>query len=220
METKQNIEIQPAQIKLTPSERMAKAREVRKLKVEEKKKLPPDIQKFIVGQSAKLKATFREQFKEKFEKIFGNLTNIMLKVAEGYQVVVAREWEYNEKTKERHRTGKWKRVTDTDELVNLMNGLDEGDDDSYHMIVMKDPSVDMLKYISDQLMGKANQNVSLKHDIGLGDILAEIRSRNKGVIAERGTNKDIKQIMPITSIRVTKPEYEEYIPNDGKNLQI
>lgn len=183
MANEEQQETQTTPPRPTAAERMAHARAMKgKPKVITEEQAAKQLS---LGQIGKLKKEFRQQFKERFMEKFGSLTQKMLDVAEGYEIMVARDWQYDPKTKEQHRTGEWVRITDPQEVLDLMNGMDEGEEDSYHKISLKDPDTRMLSYIADQLMGKASQNVNLKHDIGLLDILKEIRSKNKGVVAER-----------------------------------
>lgn len=137
------------------------------------------------GKKEVIKKEIRQEFKEKFEGIFGRLTNKMLELAEGYEIVIAREWEID-RDGDRHRTGKWKRIHDEVEVLDLMNGMDDGEEDSFHIITLKDPSEKMITYIADQLMGKAPQKLNVDtRNKTLEDILSDIRSNNKGLVNER-----------------------------------
>jgi len=138
----------------------------------------------------------RELFREKFTTLYSKITSKMEKLAMGFEIVVARDWEFNEETRQQHRTGKWQRVTKEKEILELLNGTDEGDEDSFHIITLTDPDKDILKYISDQLMGKAPQQIKLDHESSqLSGILAEIRARNKGIINERQLNVGETQVI-------------------------
>lgn len=170
--------------KRTREQVLEKAREIRKLQGNLGGSKPGNIKNKTL-----LKLEIREEFKAKFEKVFGKITDKMLDLAEGIQVCIARDWEY--KDGQRHRTGRWKQITNPDEIIELLNGTDDGEEDSYHMIYTKDPNTDMIKYISDQLMGKAPQKLNVDHSsTQLTDVLKEIRANNKDIVASR-TNENI-----------------------------
>lgn len=190
---------------------MKRAREIKELKKTHPELVPP-VKPASPGvvQYEKIKKEFREQFKAKFGEKFGHLTDKMFMLADGYDIIVAREWEY--KNGERHRIGSWYHVEKPKEIIELMNGMDQGEEDSYYKIVTQKPNVEMLKYISDQLMGRAPQKLKVDHSLQFSDILKNIRERNKGVVEERKSNAQIyieapKQIIP----KEDSIKYEEYI---------
>jgi hypothetical protein len=168
---------QPAQPKRTRLEILAKAREIRKLKG---KLTGPHKVAF----EKQIELDVRKEFRDKVGKMFPALTNKMLDLAFGIQVVIARGWEYEKGVKK--RTGRWYQVSDPQEIVDLMNGLEDGEDDSYYKIVTKEPNEKILTYIGDQLMGKAPQKLNVDHgSTQLADILSEIRSKNRDIVKER-----------------------------------
>jgi hypothetical protein len=176
-------ETQPNKNKLTRSEILARARLIKKAKGNKSGPRAGTLlekSKIIL----QVKQDLREEFKDKFGKHFPALTDKMLDLAAGIQVVIAREWEYEKG--ERHRKGRWSVVTDPQEIVDLFNGLEDGEEDSYYKIVTKEPNERILMYIGDQLMGKAPQKLNVDHgSTQLADILSEIRSKNRDIVKER-----------------------------------
>ena len=75
-----------------------------------------------------------------------------------------------------------------DELLELMNGLDDGEDDCYYKVFLTPPSMDAIKYYTDQMIGRAPEKIKVEHEFSLGDILEDIQNRNQGVVADRIPN--------------------------------
>jgi hypothetical protein len=141
-----------------------------------------------ITKKTKEKRDLRNELKAEYEKIFGEITQAGFSRAKGYYIVVARKWEYNPKTKERHRTGEWYQVSKESELLELMNGMDDGEDDCYYKVFLTPPSMDAIKYYTDQMIGKAPEKIKVEHEFSLGDILEDIQNRNQGILAERTPN--------------------------------
>jgi len=57
--------------------------------------------------------------------------------------------------------GKWKRVTDPDEIERLYNSKGQGED--FHIVALKDPSAKALKDIFEMLFGKAPESLKVEH---------------------------------------------------------
>lgn len=189
---------------------MTKAREALEFKRKHPELvLPTPERKPGIVKYEKLKRDIRKEFTDKFGAKFAHLSEKMFMMAEGYDVVIARHWEY--KDGKNHRTGSWYQIEDVNEILDLMNGMDEGKDDSYYRIVTQKPSIEMLKYITDQLMGRAPQKISLDtRNKTMEDILLDIRSRNKGIIGERTPVVTLPNTPVDTKIDLTKVKIDDY----------
>lgn len=109
----------------------------------------------------------RRRLVEKLEKEFDPVVDSQIDLAKGITVVVAREKELKDGVLK--RTGKWYVVSNSEELLELLNGSGVGED--YYKIVTKEPSEKAAAYLLDQAMGKSTQTIETP---GLNETLADL----------------------------------------------
>lgn len=117
----------------------------------------------------------RKRVVERVQKELDPILDAQVGLATGLQMVMVREWETNKKG-EQHRTGKWVQVTEPQELLDLMNGSNTGDE--YYQIWTKTPDVNAGKNLLDQTIGKARESVDLAVTGNLS--LTELFNKSRG----------------------------------------
>lgn len=99
-------------------------------------------------------------------------------LAKGIQMMMVREWETDKKGN-RHRTGKWVQVTDPQEVEDLLNGEQSGDE--YYQIWTKTPETNAAKNMLDQAVGKAKESLdaNITGNLSLVDIIRKAKEERK-----------------------------------------
>lgn len=88
-----------------------------------------------------------------------------IQAAKGFEVMMARELIFDSKKGDYKRTGRWYQVTNPSEILELLNGEEEGNEDSYYRIVTQKADIQAARELIQQAIGRPKENVEVKGQI-------------------------------------------------------
>lgn len=80
-------------------------------------------------------------------------------VAKGTQVIVARDLLWDDKKKKKIRKGRFVRLTQSDQILDVINNYEEGED--YYMIFTQDPNPKALEDLINRVFGRPKEQLDL-----------------------------------------------------------